>query len=82
MNKHDFITMDADIMHGVPVFKGTRVPIETLFDYLETGGSIDEFMDDFPTVPKPFIKMALEYSKQILAAKPCASYWTKMYPES
>lgn len=68
MNKYDFITMDADIMHGVPVFKGTRVPIETLFDYLATSESIDEFLDDFPTVPKSFVEMALEYSKQALAA--------------
>lgn len=68
MNKHDFVTIDADIMHGVPVFKGTRVPIETLFDYLATGDSIDEFLDNFPTVPKPLVEMALEYSKQALAA--------------
>lgn len=68
MNKYDFVTINADIMHGVPVFKGTRVPIETLFDYLATGDSIDQFLDDFPTVPKPLVEMALEYSKQALAA--------------
>ena len=68
MNKYDFATINADIMHGVPVFKGTRVPIETLFDYLATGDSIDQFLDDFPTVPKALVDMALEYSKQALAA--------------
>ncbi|MCC9000427.1 MAG: DUF433 domain-containing protein [Candidatus Contendobacter sp.] len=68
MNRLDFAIIDPDIMHGVPVFKGTRVPIETLFDYLTTGDSIDEFLDDFPTVPKSFVEMALEYSRQALAA--------------
>ncbi|MCB1767339.1 MAG: DUF433 domain-containing protein [Candidatus Competibacteraceae bacterium] len=68
MNPHDFVTTDADIMHGIPVFKGTRVPIETLFDYLATGDSIDEFLDDFPTVSKQLVEMALEYSKQALVA--------------
>lgn len=68
MNRLDFATIDPDIMHGVPVFKGTRVPIETLFDYLSTGDSIAEFLDDFPTVPKSFVEMALEYSRQAIAA--------------
>lgn len=63
MNKYDFVTINADIMRVVSVFKGTRVPIETLFDYLVTGDSIDEFLDDFPTVPKQWVEMALEYSK-------------------
>ena len=44
------ITRDPEIMHGVPVFRGTRVPVKNLFDYLEGGESIDEFLDGFPTV--------------------------------
>lgn len=44
------ITRDREIMGGIAVFTGTRVPIKTLFDYLEHGYPLDEFLDDFPTV--------------------------------
>ena len=44
------ITIDPDILGGTPVFTGTRVPIESLFDHLEDGVSLDAFLDDFPTV--------------------------------
>jgi uncharacterized protein (DUF433 family) len=43
---------DPDIMSGVPVFLGTRVPVQTLFDYLMDGCSIDEFLENFPTVSR------------------------------
>jgi uncharacterized protein (DUF433 family) len=46
------ITVDKDILGGQPVFSGTRVPVETLFDHLEAGISLDEFLDNFPTVTK------------------------------
>ena len=46
------ITRDPEIMGGIPVFAGTRVPVKTLFDYLEKGYSIDGFLDDFPTVQR------------------------------
>ena len=52
MNIHALITIDPDILGGQPVFAGTRVPIETLFDHLEAGVSLDEFLNDFPTVSK------------------------------
>ena len=52
MEIKDLITIDPDIMGGQPVFKGTRVPIETLFDHLETGVSLAEFLDDFDSVTK------------------------------
>lgn len=68
MNRSDFVTVDAKILHGTPVFKGTRVPIETLFDYLADGESINEFLDDFPSVTKEQVEMALEYSKLQAAA--------------
>jgi uncharacterized protein (DUF433 family) len=48
----DLITIDKDIVSGTPVFKGTRVPIQSLFDHLEKGIPIDEFLLDFPTVRK------------------------------
>jgi len=46
------INIDPEILGGTPVFNGTRVPIESLFDHLEEGVPLDEFLDDFPTVTK------------------------------
>jgi uncharacterized protein (DUF433 family) len=46
------IHSDPEIMSGTPVFVGTRVPARTVFDYLADGGSLDEFLDDFPTVTR------------------------------
>lgn len=46
------ITIDPEIMSGTPVFTGTRVPIQNLFDYIEGGDDLSEFMDDFPSVSK------------------------------
>lgn len=46
------INIDKEILGGTPVFNGTRVPIKNLFDYLETGETIDEFLDDFPSVKR------------------------------
>ena len=48
----DLITIDGEILGGAPVFKNTRVPVETLFDHLEEGIPLDEFLDDFPSVSK------------------------------
>ena len=52
MEIKEVITIDSDILGGKPVFAGTRVPVESLIDHLEAGISIDEFLDDFPTVSK------------------------------
>ena len=52
MDIKEIINVDAEILSGQPVFTGTRVPVETLFDHLESGISLDEFLDDFPTVSK------------------------------
>jgi len=46
------INIDPEILGGTPVFSGTRVPIESVFDHLEEGVSLDEFLDDFPTVTR------------------------------
>ena len=48
----DYINIDKEILSGNPVFRGTRVSIQTLFDHLEKGIALDEFLDDFPTVTK------------------------------
>ena len=50
--KKNLITRSKDILGGTPVFTGTRVPVRALFDYLEAGRSLDEFLDDFPSVGK------------------------------
>jgi len=48
----DVIQRDPEILNGTPTFKGTRVPLKNLFDYLEAGDSVDDFIDDFPSVSK------------------------------
>ncbi|MGA2593428.1 MAG: DUF433 domain-containing protein [Bryobacteraceae bacterium] len=63
------ITRDPETMHGVPVFRGTRVPVQTLFDYLEGGDSLEEFLEGFPTVPRAMALEALEDAKQLLLAR-------------
>ena len=66
MNTADLITIDPDILGGVPVFKGTRVPIKTLFQYLENDYSIEEFLECFPTVTRDAAREVLERSEQAL----------------
>jgi uncharacterized protein (DUF433 family) len=63
------ITRDPEIMHGTPVFRGTRVPVQTLFDYLEGGQRLEEFLDGFPTVSRELALQALEEAKQLLLAQ-------------
>jgi len=60
----DLITVDPDILGGTPVFKGTRVPVKTLFEYLEGGASIDEFLADFPSVHREQVLRLLEQLKR------------------
>jgi uncharacterized protein (DUF433 family) len=62
------IVHDPEIMHGVPVFRSTRVPVQTLFDYLEGGETIDEFLQGFPTVSRDLALQALKEAKQLLLA--------------
>jgi uncharacterized protein (DUF433 family) len=52
MKKNPLIVRSDEILGGTPVFAGTRVPIETLLDYLEAGHTLDEFLEDFPTVSR------------------------------
>ena len=60
------ITRDPETMHGVPVFRGTRVPVQTLFDYLEGGETLEDFLSGFPTVPRAFALEALEEARSLL----------------
>ena len=62
-NFRDYISVNKETLGGQPVFKGTRVPIETLFNHLEKGVSLDEFLEDFPTVTKEQAKAVLEIAE-------------------
>lgn len=62
------VLSDPEIMSGTPCFRGTRVPVKTLFDYLEHGHALDEFLDDFPTVEKEQALAALEEARALLMA--------------
>jgi uncharacterized protein (DUF433 family) len=59
MQATDIIVKDPDILGGTPVFQGTRVPFQALLDYLEGGETLDEFLDDFPTVSRDAAVAAL-----------------------
>jgi uncharacterized protein (DUF433 family) len=63
--KADVININPEILGGTPVFKGTRVPIEILFDHLESGITIDAFLDDYPTVSKEQVIQVLELVGQL-----------------
>lgn len=60
------INIDPDILGGTPVFFGTRVPIKNLFDYLETGDSIEVFLEDFDGVSKVQVVKVLEMSQKLI----------------
>jgi uncharacterized protein (DUF433 family) len=64
----DLIVRDPEIMSGMPVFAGTRVPIRNLFDYLEAGDPLDEFLDDFPSVTRNQAVVVLELCSEMLAS--------------
>ena len=63
------IEVNRDILGGTPVFAGTRVPVQTLFDYLETGECLDDFLVDFPSVSREQATAVLKALKQSLFSK-------------
>lgn len=64
--KHPVVSRDPEIMSGTPVFAGTRVPVQTLLDYLEAGDTIDEFLEGFPSVTRDQVITFLEQAKDRL----------------
>lgn len=66
-NVKDYISVSPDILGGCPVFAGTRVPVESLFDHLEEGISLEAFLDDFPTVTKEQAIAVLEIAGKLLS---------------
>lgn len=68
--KTDLIASNPGVLGGTPVFAGTRVPIKNLTDYLEAGESIDDFVDDFPSVSRNKVVQFLEEARiQLTAAE-------------
>jgi uncharacterized protein (DUF433 family) len=66
MNSHDLITIDPEILGGTPVFRGTRVPVKTLFDYLENDYSLEQFLECFPSVSRDLARQVLERCEDAL----------------
>ncbi|MGH9822972.1 MAG: DUF433 domain-containing protein [Blastocatellia bacterium] len=60
------VTASSDVMGGTAVFGGTRVPVETLVDYLKVGESIDEFLEGLPTVTREQVVVFLEQAKEMM----------------
>jgi len=66
----EVIVRDPEILGGAAVFRGTRVPVQAMFDYLEGGETLEEFLTGFPTVSRELALAALEEAKQRLLARP------------
>jgi uncharacterized protein (DUF433 family) len=63
------ITRDPEVLGGTPLFHGTRVPFQALLDYLEGGQTLDDFLDDFPTVTREAAVQALEHAKSLVVSQ-------------
>src|SRR5438128_719391 len=70
MISNPVINRDPEIMGGTPVFRGTRVPVTALLDYLEEGQDLDEFLDDFPSVKREQAGEFITFLKDMLRAGP------------
>lgn len=67
------ISRSDDVLGGTAVFAGTRVPVQTLIDYLEAGDRLDEFLDDFPTVSREHAVAVLKLAKEALVSHASAA---------
>ena len=67
------IHRDPEILSGTPVFRGTRVPVQALLDYVEGGHPLADFLDDFPTVTREQAVAVIEYFKETLSSDATAS---------
>ena len=65
MHISELITIDQETLGGTPVFKGTRVPVQSLFWHIESGITVDQFLEDFPSVTKEQATKVLELSARI-----------------
>ena len=70
MNRADIFQVDPEILGGTPVFTGTRVPVQNLFDYLEAGETVEDFLTGFPSVRRDQVTGVLQTLKdQLLASR-------------
>ena len=69
MDIEAIITINPDTLGGTPVFRGTRVPVESLFDHVEAGVPLDEFLEDFPSVNREQAVALLEAASKLLTSK-------------
>ncbi len=67
----DVVTIDKEVMHGTPCFAHTRVPIQTLIDFLETGETVDDFLAVYPTIRRQHVFSFLELSRDIAIDRSC-----------
>ena len=67
--KYGAINIDPETMGGTPVFTGSRVPIKALFYYIETGETLDEFLENFPTVKKEYALEVLQMARNALTTE-------------
>jgi len=70
IQREDMIDSSKEILGGTPVFKGTRVPVRSLIEYLAAGDTLDVFLEDFPTVSRKQAQQFLELTKQELLDRP------------
>jgi len=75
MDISKLISFDKEVLGGQGVFTGTRVPVESLFDHLEAGVSLDEFLEDFPTVSKEHAIAVLDMATKVITAKNVAELY-------
>lgn len=75
MKLNNLITIDKEIQSGTPVFKGTRVPVQTLFWHIEQGVTIDSFLEDFPSVTKEQAIQVLELSNEFFSTPQFRQYY-------
>ena len=66
--EEETVQSDPNVQGGVPVFTGTRVPVKNLFDYLETGETLDQFLQDFPAVERAKAIAVMEMARKVLSA--------------
>jgi len=66
---NEYIVADTEICHGKPTFKGTRIMVWQVLEMLEGGMSIDEILDDYPTITKEHIKAALQYAASLMRGR-------------
>lgn len=70
----DVVTVDPKVQFGKPVFKGTRVPVQSLFWHLEKGVSLNEFLNDFPSVKREQAEAVIEWAAQLFDSSETAPY--------